>query len=179
MKRILFCLFSILALSSFLLAQDIFGGLSTQTKTTEVLIASRAGSSENESTSRYLMENDIGTYWYWPSAEHFSNSIGYSFVTIHGFISNNTNDIGVYRALGLGFTTVHGNTAITLFGHVRLTLLVIDVGYSFSSSDLKGFYYSLGYGVPIILDQNTFIMIDVGIAYVGSPTLFLRVGLLL
>lgn len=187
MKRILNSLFVALILISALKAQSHIGGFNIQSNAQEIVIntdkASRARSGQ-ESTTKYFMENDIGAFWYWPSAEHFSSSVGYSFVTIHGFtsVSSENADVvkGVYRGLGLGFFTVQGNTAVALFGHGRfMNSLVIDIGYTFSSSVLKGFYSSLGYGIPIRLDKSTFILIDIGIAYIGSPTLFTRIGLLL
>ncbi len=184
MKKVLFLLFISLILISALKAQSQIGGLNIQAKTHEAAIETNAASSGQESTTKYFMENDIGAFWYWSSAEHFSSSVGYSFVTIHGFTSVNSEDAdvvkGAYRGLGLGFFTVQGNTAIALFGHGRfMNSLVIDIGYTFSSSVLKGFYSSLGYGMPIKLDQNKSILIDIGIAYIGSPTLFMRIGLLL
>lgn len=137
-----------------------------------------------KSTTKYFMENHVGAYWFWPSAEYFSSLIGYSLLTIHGFKSDNPDDAsmirGAYRGLGVGFFTVEGNTGVTLFGHGRLkTNLVADIGYTFSSSKLKGFYSSVAYGIPIRLDRNKLVLLDIGIAFIGSPTLFTRIGLLL
>jgi hypothetical protein len=86
----------------------------------------------------------------------------------------------MYKGIGLGFITFDGNTGINLFAHARLkSNFVFDFGYTFSSSELKGIYFSLGFSFPIQLDKNKSIIIDFGVAEIGSPTPFGRIGLLL
>jgi len=138
-----------------------------------------ATNDEQKSSTIYFMENFIGSQWYWPSAENYSNLKGYSIVTIHGFKSLNRDYVPIIvdRGIGLGYFTVGGNTGVAIFGHGRSNnYLVLDIGYIFSTSKLKGLYYSFAYGIPIVLDKKKSIIFDFGTAYIGSPTLFIRIG---
>jgi hypothetical protein len=145
-------------------------------------VVSKPANNEKESTTKYFMENLVGIYY--PDPAYSLDIVGYSFFTIHGITSDDPTDApifrGMYKGIGLGFITFDGNTGINLFAHARLkSNFVFDFGYTFSSSELKGIYYSLGFSFPIQLDKNKSIIIDFGVAEIGSPTPFGRIGLLL